>query len=163
VCCFSGNLTIFANGTLSVANGAEIFVDGCISLGGTLEVTLTEEVQNGQTLPILTSKSGCINGTFDRINVKHDGCKVVTATQDVSASGNKLSVVFQTRDDNCGLSAAAIGGIVAGVLIFVIAVILVTVAIYVPTVRKAVFPYRRPIKLKEDKLDEGDKLDEMDN
>jgi len=123
---------VLPNGTLSVVGGVNIEVVGCVSLAGKLEVTLSREVEDGETLDILTSRSGCINGSFDNIVVNNDGCAVVTAKEQVRV-GNRLFIVLQVDDTSCGssgLSFGAIGGIIAGGLT-IISVVFVAVLVQV--------------------------------
>jgi len=128
------------NGTLSVVNGVDIEVVGCVNLSGKLELTLNREVKDGETVDIMISQSGCINGSFDTVDIKNDGCEVM-AEQEVTSDGKKLVLLLHT-EDRCGvgLPVAAIGGIVAGVVAF--CVLLVSVVFFVPPVRRAVLPYR---------------------
>jgi len=133
-------------GTLLVVEGVNVDVVGCVILAGKLEVTLSREVEDGETLDILTSRSGCISGSFEVITIKKDGCEI-TAKQQVSSmsTGDKLSLVLQVDDKSCGrngLSAAVIGGIV-GAALCIICVVLAVVTVHVKTIRRVVLPYHR--------------------
>jgi len=109
-------LTILSTGTLVIdSNGVIIDVIGCVTLGGSLQATVSGKVQDGDNVDIITSRSGCISGSFDSIIINNDGCEDVTAKQEVDSTRNKFFVVLQLGDkcNSSGLSIGVIGGIIA--------------------------------------------------
>jgi len=139
-------MTIFPNATISIESGIEIEVTGCIAVAGTLEFEISKEVQDGETVDVFLSKAGCIDGSFDKINVKTDAnaCEDVTAGQNISP--NRLSIIISVKntcENENGISGAVIGGIIGGVVAFAIVIAVIVVIFKRNRMRTAIIRAQR--------------------
>lgn len=135
-----GDVQLAPNDTLVIVvatdgSGGYLNVTGCVTVEGQLNVSVATAPGAGQSVPFLESPCITYNGSATvTIGARNNGCKRVAGSVGKS-DGRHLAVLF-AEEDKCtksGLSAAAIAGICAGVVVLVgvavVAYVLITRAV----------------------------------
>jgi hypothetical protein len=132
-----GNLSIAGDLIFSGISGSVGVVNGCISIGGSVIVNLSEEevkqLVSSRVSPLITQSpsssskpcSTSLNELGVRVNLAKNSCKKITAKVDSSSTPNSLSVLFQIDSSGCNSRWIILGCVLGGVFVIVLIVILV--------------------------------------
>jgi len=145
----TGNYTQHPNATLIVHPGGLLNIFGCAFLSGNLVLNVSQQSE-GSSIDV--AYFACRNGTFDSISlIGGDSCYLYNATP--TYTNTKLSILVEVMPSGtCGPSAGSVGedrttmSIAIGVSIggaVLIAIILILLFAFVPSLRKCARPYAR--------------------
>lgn len=99
----TGNLVLGATSVTTLTGNIE--VTGCVTLGGTLDLSLMDDLQDGQTI-VITSQSNCVSGEFVDVvlpDLETSTCSDLDATQ--VYNGGTLTVIITSIESYCSTSS----------------------------------------------------------